>query len=65
MYEKIKKITIWIPLIGVILMIVFEKNMEDVPMYDLYFDWGSPLLVPISAVWQAVCIIFCWWLIWG
>ena len=55
MYEKVKKITIWIPVLGVVLMSLFEKDQQK-PIYDSYFDWGSPLLVPISLIWQIMWI---------
>lgn len=55
MYDKIKKVTIWMPVLGVLLMLICEKNWHT-SMYDDYFDWGSPLLVIISAVWQYVSI---------
>jgi hypothetical protein len=65
MYEKIKRITIWIPALGVLLMLMCEKELNNKSMYDEYFEWGSPLLVLISAFWQAisVCYILLKWVL--
>lgn len=57
MYEKVKKFTIWIPLIGILLAVVFEKEIEA-SMYENYFDWGSPLLVLLSAIWQGLSVSY-------
>jgi len=51
---KIKKILIWIPLIGVLTVLLFSKSYSAEPMYDEYFDYGHPSLVVISAMWQGI-----------
>lgn len=55
MYEKIKKVTVWIPILGWLLVVFFEKN-KNKSMYDEYFQWGGVWLVPISALWHGVVI---------
>jgi len=52
-YQVIKKVLIWIPIIGFV-MVLFEKNLKSKSMYDEFFDYGSPLLVIVSAFWHAI-----------
>ena len=54
MYEKIKRFTVWIPILGLLLVIICEKDIQNKSMYDEYFEWGSPLLVLISIFWQSI-----------
>lgn len=65
-YEKIKKITIWIPFVGILLMLIFEKELNSKPMYEEYFEWGNESLVLISAFWQGLSTLYivikCWYL---
>ena len=62
MYEKIKKVTVWIPILGWLLVIFFEKN-KNKSMYDEYFQWGSVWLIPISILWHSIFVLPILWII--
>ena len=49
---KVKKILIWIPLLGIIIPLIFDYEDRRESIYDLYFDYGSPILVLISVLWH-------------
>ena len=52
-YQKIKKILIWIPVLGTFIVFLEPKKLFSASMHEEFFNYGSVWLVPLSLLWHS------------